>query len=128
MAGYPGFGVLLARLSGHRNPDVGDLSRLAGAGETDWRLYLPAVKIQRVGCGRLRPTLDLVAGLATALGVRADDMAALIGVELPGDTPPRDPAGIDVAELIWDVRRLTADQVLQACDAAKSMGRGRPRR
>ncbi|WP_406177056.1 hypothetical protein [Streptomyces sp. NBC_00996] len=42
-------------------------------------------------------------------------------MELPDGTPSQNPAAADVAELIWDARRLTAAQVQQVSDAAESM-------
>ena len=55
------------------------------------------------------------------LDVAADDLAAFNGVALPGgrSIPGLPAAGL--AELIWDVRRLTARQVHQISDIAKSM-------
>ena len=64
------------------------------------------------------------AGLATVLGIPADDLAALTGIELPEDTPPQNLAAAEVAELIWEVRRLTADQLRHVRSQAESMQHG----
>lgn len=76
-----------------------------------------------VGAGRKALTADLVADFATVLGIPAGDLAALTGT-MPSAEPhsPR-PEAVGMAELIWDLRRLTADQVQHVSEAAASMRR-----
>ncbi len=115
----PGSGAMLVRLLGNRNLDwTGAVWALAHL--TSGSVYLSASSIGMVGHGRKELTPDLLAGFATLLGIPADELAAITGLE-PADIPPKNPAADDVAELIWEVRRLTADQVRQVCDKAKSM-------
>lgn len=114
----PNLGALLVGMLGNRNLNwtatAKTLLQLTG-------LYLAASTIGAVGHGRRELTPDLLAGFATVLGFGADDLAAMTGIELPDGTPAHNPAAADVAELIWDIRRLTADQVRQVHDQAKSM-------
>jgi hypothetical protein len=116
----PGFGALLLGMFRNRNLDrsgaAGALARL-----TNGHVYLSPSTIGMVGDGRKELTPSLLAGFATGLGIAADDLAALVGIEPPRGAPPQDPAAADVAELIWDVRRLTADQLRQVREKAWSM-------
>lgn len=84
-----GFGAMLANLlCGNRN-----LHSLTAAAKTlalltDGRVYLAASTISGIGRGRVPLTPDLVTGFATALGISAGDLAAIIGVELPSRRGP----------------------------------------
>ncbi|SEG56201.1 hypothetical protein SAMN04489712_106293 [Thermomonospora echinospora] len=114
----PGFGALLVRMLRNRS--------LAWTGSAMVLLcltgrYLAGATIGAVGGGRKELTPDLLADFATVLGIPADDMAALTGIELPDVAPRQNPVAADVAELIWDVRRLTADQVEQVRTTAESL-------
>jgi hypothetical protein len=114
----PGPGGMILRMLRNRNLDwMGSAKCLA-------RLtphYLAASTIGLVGHSRRELTPDLLVSFATLLAVPADDLAAITGVELAKDTPSSGPAVSDAAELIWDVRRLTAGQVRQILDEAESM-------
>ncbi|MFJ8011160.1 hypothetical protein [Streptomyces sp. NPDC096339] len=113
----PGPGGLLMRLLANRN-----LGWVAGAQTflpLTGRYWSPATYGQ-VGRGLKELTPDLLADYAIVLGIRADDLAELTGVELPDTAPPSEVA-VDVTGLIWDVRRLTLDQIQQLRDTAKSM-------
>ena len=74
-----------------------------------------------MGAGRKELTPGLLADYATVLGIPLADLAALTDIEPPDPPPPQNPAAPHVAELIWDVRRLTIQQVRQASDYAMSM-------
>ncbi|MFV2176728.1 hypothetical protein ACFHW2_21340 [Actinomadura sp. LOL_016] len=116
----PGLGALFLRMLGNRNLGwLGAAKTLAHL--TNGHVYLAASMIGMVGHGRKELTPDLVTGFAIVLGIPADDLAAMTGIELGGVTMPHNPAAADVAELIWNVRRLKADQVRQLCDEAESM-------
>ncbi|MEV6679279.1 hypothetical protein AB0N09_20870 [Streptomyces erythrochromogenes] len=81
--------------------------------------YWAASSYGRVGRGLTPLTPDLVADFSTVLGVPAGTLAAITGVApLPVAVEP-DPAVHGVAELVWDVRRLTADRFLQVLDLAE---------
>ncbi|WP_308798090.1 hypothetical protein [Streptomyces sp. UH6] len=114
----PGPGGLLMRLLANRN-----LGWAAGA-QTFLPLtgrYWSAATYGQVGRGRIGLTPDLLADFAIVLGIRVDDLAVLTGVDLPDRTASASEASVDVTGLIWDVRRLTLDQIQQLGDIAKSM-------
>lgn len=114
----PGFGAVLVHMLANRNLDWMGSARVL-AYVTD--LYWSGATVGAVGHGRKELNQELLARFATVLGMPADDLAALAGIEQPDGTPPRHPAAADVAELIWDVRRLTADQLRHVAEAAESL-------
>lgn len=83
--------------------------------------YWSASTYGMVGHGRKPLTPDLLVDFSTVLGIPPGDLSALTGVALPDDCPTPPPAARDVAELVWDVRRLTAPQLQQVCGVAQSM-------
>lgn len=118
---YPaGPGGLLMRLAGNRN--LG-LTATAQAFLSVTGRYWSAATYGMVGRGRKPLTPDLLLDFATVLGIPPADLSALTGVPLPDDRPEPGPAAADVAELIWDVRRLTAAQLQQVCGIAQSLQR-----
>jgi hypothetical protein len=114
----PNFGALIVQMLDNRNLDwtssAKTLFHLTG-------LYLAGATIGAIGHGRKQLSPDLMAGFATVLGIPSGGLAALTGMELVDQTSSQNPAAADVADLIWDIRHLTADQVRQIRDAAKSM-------
>lgn len=115
-----GFGAVLVRMLRNRNLDrLGAATTLAAV--TD--LYLSPSTIGVVGGGRMEVTPDRLAKFATVLGVPAGDLAALAGIRQPEGIGPPHPAAADVAELTWEARRLTADQLRRVVDEARSMPR-----
>jgi hypothetical protein len=125
LRGYERFergpGGVLMGMTGNRN-----LSR-AGTARTFLCLtgrYWAASTYAGVGNGRKELTPDLLVDFATVLGVPADVLSVLTGVDLPDGTLPRNPTAVDAAELLWHVRRLTDDQVRQVGDTAQAMLRG----
>ncbi|MCY0946521.1 hypothetical protein [Streptomyces antarcticus] len=113
-------GALLVRMLRHRNLDWTGMAKtfllLTGR-------YWSASTYGMVGAGRKALTADLVADFGTVLGVPAGDLAALTGTMLSEEPPSPEPAAVDMAELIWDLRRLTAGQVQRVSEAAASMQR-----
>ncbi|MBM0235589.1 XRE family transcriptional regulator [Micromonospora sp. STR1_7] len=114
----PSFGATVVRMLRNRNLDWSTstqiLYNLAGVGP------LSAATIGAVGHGRKELSPELLVGFATVLAIPADDLAAMAGVELTPEIPRPHAAGADLAGLIWDIRRLTTDQVRHVCEAAKS--------
>jgi hypothetical protein len=110
-------GAIVVRMLRNRNLDWSRsatiLFRLTGLGP------LAASTIGAIGHGRKELTPELLVGFATVLAIPVDDFAALTGIEVAYDASALNPAATEVAELIWDVRRLAVDQVRQVCDAAK---------
>lgn len=115
-AGPPG--ALLVRMLRYRNLDWMGMARtflfLTGR-------YWSAATYGMVGAGRKELTPDLVADFGTVLGIPAGDLAALTGITLTERPRTHEPVAVEMAELIWDLRRLTADQVRHTSEAAASM-------
>ncbi|WP_405867097.1 hypothetical protein OG407_46435 [Streptomyces sp. NBC_01515] len=115
-----GPGGVLLRMIGNRNLSWTGTARtfLCLTGR-----YWAASTYAGVGNGRKELTPDLLVDFATVLDVPAETLSVVTGVGLPDDDPPRNPAAADAAELLWDVRRLTDDQVRQVGDAARAVPR-----
>ncbi|WP_345634092.1 hypothetical protein [Rugosimonospora acidiphila] len=65
-----------------------------------------------------------MAALATVLGIPANDLAALTGVDpTNGTRDPWCPAVTEVAKLIWDLRRLTRGQMREVESQAIAMSK-----
>ena len=113
----PGLGPLVVRLLYNRNltwlTSAKLLFRLTGLGP------LAASTVGAIGRGRKELTPELLAGFATVLGIRHDDLAVLAAVNPIRGAVRVEPAVADVAELLWDVRRLSAAQVRDVCDIAQ---------
>jgi hypothetical protein len=88
---------------------------------TRGRMYLAASTIHSIAGGRapLRPTW--LAGFATTLGIPAADLAAITGTDLSEPPLPDDPPAAEMAELLWDCRRLTASQIERVRAEAEAM-------
>ncbi|MFC4116321.1 hypothetical protein [Nonomuraea zeae] len=114
----PGFGVVLVRMLANRNLNwqaaAKTLLCLTGLG-------LSGATIGQIARGSKELTPDLLARLATVLGIPSGDLAAVTGIDLPEEPPPAHPAAAELAGLIWDVRRLTTGQVRQVLDEAMSL-------
>lgn len=79
-------------------------------------LYVSAATIGGVGRGRVEVTRDLLDDFAVVLGIPADDLAAVAGPvgqngKLPARLHQQHSAGPDMAGLIRELTRLSADQV-----------------
>lgn len=107
----PGFGGMLARMLATRNLDWLSSVRVLYAVSLG-RVYWSAATIGLVGRGRKEVTPALVTVFAAALGIPAADLAAPGAVHLPATTQiPLNPSAGAMAELTWEARRLTAEQV-----------------
>ncbi|MFI5881307.1 hypothetical protein [Streptomyces sp. NPDC051554] len=102
-----GPGGVLLRMIGNRNLSWTGMARtfLCLTGR-----YWAASTDTGVGNGRKELTPDLLVDFATVLSVPAETLSVVIGVDLPDDTPPRNPAAADTAELLLDIRRREAVQ------------------
>ncbi|MFF7678433.1 hypothetical protein [Actinacidiphila glaucinigra] len=87
--------------------------------------YLSAATYGHVGSGTVALTGELLADSCQVLDVPCDGLAAVTGVVLPGPdaSPTANAATAGVAELIWDVRRLTGRQLVSVTDLAQAMRR-----
>jgi hypothetical protein len=88
------------------------------------RVYWSAATVGLAGCGRKEVTPALVTVFAAALGIAAGDLAAIGGMRLPADPEiPLNPSADAFAELTWEARRLTAEQVKLVHGEAEAMRR-----
>ncbi|MEV6055414.1 hypothetical protein [Streptomyces sp. NPDC052107] len=117
-AGATGPGALLMRLVHNRNLGLGSVAKtfalLTGR-------YWSAATYGVLARGGKDVTADLLADFAAVLGVAAPDLAALTGA-LACEAPAT-AAAAGLGELIWDVRRLTTDQMRRTVDLAGSLRR-----
>ena len=113
----PGAGAVLMGLLANRNLNWSStakvLSLLGG-------VHLAASTIGALGHGRKDMTPDLLPAFALVLGMRIDDLAAFFTVEPSDSGAVSTLATADIADLIWDVRGLTRDQVQQVVSKAES--------
>lgn len=116
----PGFGGTLVRLLANRNLNWESSVRILLL-VTEGRVYLSAATIGQVGRGQIAISSDLFSGIAAILGIPADDLAILGGVNLRTGEPPAQSVAAYVAALVWEVRSLTAEQIRQAQGLADSM-------
>ena len=65
-------------------------------------------------------TPEEVADYISVLDISAADMSIVTGVDLPAPASARLPGTTETARLIWDVRRLTADQISRIHQMAQS--------
>jgi hypothetical protein len=72
------------------------------------------------GHGRKELTRGELADYISVLDISAEDLSVMTGVDLLAPVPRTLPGTAETARLIWDVRRLTADQVRHVCDMAES--------
>ncbi|MFB9542414.1 helix-turn-helix domain-containing protein [Micromonospora sagamiensis] len=117
---YPnGAGSLVLRLLHNRNLNwLGAAKYLFGIGRRD---MLSASTIGMIGHGRKTLTPELLAGFAAFLDISPHDLHALTGIDLASAGRPVHPDAAEVAALIWNARRLTADQLRQLQDRARAM-------
>jgi hypothetical protein len=120
----PGFGAVLVGMLANRNLDWMSSVRVLGW-LTRGSLYWSSATVGMVGRGDKEMTPELLADFAAVLGIPVEDLAVLGGIELPAGGLPTHEAPADMAALIWEVRRLTANQVRQVLEEAKSMRRER---
>jgi transcriptional regulator with XRE-family HTH domain len=116
----PDPGAILMRMLANRNLSWSHIAKTFGLLT---RRYWSASTYGRVGLGRKELTPDLLLDLSTLLNIPADDLAVLTDITLLDTPSTQTAAAAGIAELIWDVRRLTADQVQHVSDTAKSMRR-----
>jgi hypothetical protein len=116
-----GFGALLINLCGNRNLHSLPATAKSLALLTDGQVYLASSTISAIGRGRAPVTSKLVAGFAVTLGIPVGVLAAIIGCEPAGLSVALESTATELADLLWNCRRLTATQAAAIYDEAKSM-------
>ena len=113
----PGFGGMLATRNLNWESSVKVLIAVSLG-----RVYWSAATVGLVGRGRKEVTPALTTVFAAALGIAAGDLAAIGGMRLPADSEiPLNPSAGAMAELTWEARRLTAEQVKVVHRKAEAM-------
>ena len=113
-------GSVIMGMLGNRNLNLIGVAKALGL-VTGGRLYFAQSTIAMIGHGRKELTPDLLTGFAALLDVPAEDLFTLAGIDLPGELEAPGPAAVELARLIWELRRLSAGQVRQVRDWAVSM-------
>jgi hypothetical protein len=117
-----GFGAMLVRmLCDNRNLRNWRDAAVYLACLTDGRMYVSPSTIAMIGHGQSALTPEWLVGFATALGIPISSLTAITGIEVPPGDTREDAAAADVAELVWDARRLTRTQLQDVCVQARSM-------
>jgi transcriptional regulator with XRE-family HTH domain len=108
----PGAGGLLMQLMQNRNASLTTTAQslLPATGQ-----YLAASTYLKIGHGRIPLRPEWLTNFAVLIDMDSDDLTALTG--LPVKRPPSS-APTDIADLIWDARRLGGTQLEQACALA----------
>ncbi|GAA3649655.1 hypothetical protein GCM10022267_40150 [Lentzea roselyniae] len=109
-----GPGALVMRLLSNRNL-YQTLVAKAVCDITEGRRYWAASSYAMVGAGRKELTPDLLGDLAPLLDIPADVLATLTGITPVGAPVP------GLGEIVWAVRRLTRDQVVDVREFAEAM-------
>jgi hypothetical protein len=116
-----GFGALVANLL-YANRNLNRLGAVfALACCSNGRMYVSAATVAMIGQGKVALTPEKLAELSTLIDIPPGDLAAITGIPLPDGAPPEDPAAADAAALIWEVRRLSAEQLWRVCVRAEDM-------
>ncbi|MFD3524194.1 hypothetical protein [Streptomyces sp. NPDC058653] len=117
-----GPGAWVVRMLQYRNLNwMGIAKTLASATPT----YLSAATYGVIGSGRQELTPRLVTDFAALLGIDACELAVVTGVPLRQVPPPPSAEAADVAELLWEARRLSAVQARHVSELARAL-RGDP--
>jgi transcriptional regulator with XRE-family HTH domain len=83
--------------------------------------YLSAATYGVIGSDRQELTPRSVTDFAAVLGIDACELAAVTGVSLRQVPPPPSPESADVAELLWEARRLSAAQARHVSELARAL-------
>ncbi|WP_328622043.1 hypothetical protein [Streptomyces sp. NBC_00354] len=115
LAGGPGARVI--RMLQYRNLNWSGMAQtLASVTPT----YLSAATYGVISSDRKELTPRLVVDISVLLGIDARDLAALTGVILREVPPPPTPEAMDIADLLWEARRLSAEQARHVSELARS--------
>lgn len=117
-----GFGAMLVTmLCSNRNLHSPIAAAKTVALVTRGHMYLSGATYHVIGSGRAALSPAWLNGFATVLGIAADDLSAITGIEC-ADVPARDePATAETADLLWKLRRVTAAQAQHVHQHVASM-------
>ncbi len=88
---------------------------------TRGQMYLSVSTYIAMGRGRARLRPQWIAHFAAAFGIAVGDLAAITGTDLSDVSVPHDPVGVELAELLWNLRRLSASQADHAYASARGV-------
>ncbi|MDI2130609.1 hypothetical protein [Yinghuangia seranimata] len=86
-------------------------------------VYVSGATIPAMGAENGGPKPEIVAASAAAIGLPVRELAALAGVALPETPIPLHPAASELAQLVWEARRLSPDQLDELGGLADSLYR-----
>lgn len=117
-----GFGaMLLSLLCSNRNLHSPAAAATTVASLTHGHMYLSASTYMGIAHGHVRLRPEWVLHIATVLGIPAGDLAAITGIDI-GDARVSDSSlAAEMAEMIWNLRRLSAPQARKVREQAESM-------
>jgi transcriptional regulator with XRE-family HTH domain len=121
---YPeGPAALLLRLQRNRNIRPYRAKVLAEVGGGP---YVSAATVAGLGTGHVVLTPQYVTAFAHVLGYAPEDVVALAGVGPVFADARVHPASVELAQLAWNARRLTSDQLSHVLQVAHGMRRAEP--
>jgi len=85
------------------------------------KLYLSEVEVRHILVRDKPLAPDVFAGFASVIGIPAGELAVLTGFRPPPGVFPEHGVPTVVAELLWEVRRLSSEQARNIADVARSM-------
>ncbi|MFJ8863786.1 hypothetical protein ACIRD8_35935 [Streptomyces sp. NPDC102451] len=118
LASHAGPGGRVIRMLHYRNLSRMGIAKLLAVVTPT---YLSAATYGVIGDGRKELTPRLVTDFAALLGVNARELAALTGIHLREEPPPPASDAMDAAVLLWETRRLSADQAEHVSELARAM-------
>jgi len=118
LASHAGPGGWVIRMLQYRNLSWMGMAKLLSVVTPS---YLSAATYGVIGDGRKELTPRLVTDFAALLGVDARELAALTGIHLREVPPPPALEVVDAAVLLWEARRLSADQAQHVSERACAM-------
>jgi hypothetical protein len=117
-----GFGAMLVSMLLHNRNLQGPVAAAKTVTiVTRGGMYLSASTYMVIGHGRTSVRPERLAGFATVLGIPAGDLAAITGIDLSGQPHRDDPLASEMADLIWNLRRLSAVQAKRVLREARAM-------
>ncbi|GAA2013665.1 hypothetical protein GCM10009839_05570 [Catenulispora yoronensis] len=115
-----GFSAALMTLLIH-NRNLGSRVAYAMACMTHGRMYLARTTYRSMTDRPTQLKPDWILSIAAVVGIPAGDLSAMTGVPLPEEPLRGERRTAELRDLLWNCRRLTADQATQVRDTADAM-------